>query len=471
MYVKSLIFFVIAFFISAGLGTVFAYESTRGPTGVLHYDRDSAYKGYTLLAPNLSKKVYLIDMKGRLVHMWETEYPSAFTELLPNGNLLRSGKPPQHPDTPVRFGGYAGITQEIDWNGNVVWEYQKNEADSLSHHTALRLPNGNTLVQIWEHYSYAEAIAKGRDPDTLFSAGPLEGIWPDAILEVDPNGDVVWEWHVWDHICEGEPPESCIDINSPFPKAGGPRGTADFNHGNSLGYLPDEDLILWNSPSFSEFYLIDHQSGDIVFRWGNPCAYGAGECPSLMNDGDQVLWGQHGTRPIEAGLPGEGNILIFDNGFKRPSRNYSRVLELDIVDRYSGEVDIVWEFKTLSYQSLFAEVQGYAQRLPNGNTVITSAGESHVIEVTPEGDIVWEFVSPIMALDADTTEFRCVFTEEDMRTSAPGGLSYNTMFRTYRYGPDYPGLAGKRLHKKRHFNPKCPVGPGVKKRRHYHYDD
>jgi hypothetical protein len=440
--------------IFAALSPAIAYESTRGPTGVLHYDRHEAYEGYTLLAPNLSRMVYLIDMKGRQVHKWETAYTSSFTELLPNGNLLRSGK---LPNPPVGFGGYAGIVQEIDWNGKVVWEYQNSDADSVTHHAALRLPDGNTLVQIWEYHSRDEAIAMGRDPATILSAGPFAGIWPDAIFEVDPAGNVTWEWHVWDHIGTG-PGE--IDINSPFPVAGGPRGTADFNHGNSLGYLPDQDIIVWNSPSFGEFYFIDRQTGDIVFRWGNPCAYGEGECPSLMNDGDQVLWGQHGTTPIAAGLPGEGNILIFNNGYKRPSRNFSEILEIN-VNANLHEVETIWEYKALSYQSLFAEFQGFAQRLPNGNTVITSAGEGHITEVTPEGEIVWEFVSPIMALDADTTEFSCTFTEEYMRTSAPGGLSYNTMFRSYRYGPDYPGLTGRKLHKKRNFSRKCPVGPGV----------
>jgi Arylsulfotransferase (ASST) len=444
--------------ISATIKPAFAYESTRGPTGVLHYDRDNAYDGYTLLAPNLSRMVYLIDMKGRMVHSWETDYASNFTELLPNGNLLRSGK---YPNPPIRFGGVGGIVQEIDWNGNVVWEYINSDTESVAHHTALRLPNGNTIVQIWEYYSRDEAIAKGRDPATLPTTGPFVGLWPDALLEVEPDGTVVWEWRVWDHIGEDA---NQININSPFPVAGGPRGTADLNHGNSLDYLPDEGIIVWNAPSYGEFYYIDHQSGEILFRWGNPCAYGAGECPSFMDDGDQVLWGQHGTTVIDEGLPGAGNILIFNNGYKRPSRNFSEILEVNVDPGLTG-AEVVWDYKTLSYQSLFAEFQGFAQRLPNGNTVITSAGEGHVIEVTAAGDIAWEFVSPIMALDADTTEFSCMYTEEHVRSTPPGGLSYNTMFRTYRYAPDYPGLAGKKLNKKRHFNSKCPVGPGVKRNR------
>ena len=37
---------------------------------------------------------------------------------------------------------------------------------------------------------------------------------------------------------------------------------------------------------------------------------------------------------------------------------------------------------------------GGCQRLPNGNTLITSSDDGHAFEVTREGDVVWEFFNP-----------------------------------------------------------------------------
>jgi hypothetical protein len=37
---------------------------------------------------------------------------------------------------------------------------------------------------------------------------------------------------------------------------------------------------------------------------------------------------------------------------------------------------------------------GSAQRLPNGNTLITEASFGRFFEVTKEGEIVWDYVNP-----------------------------------------------------------------------------
>jgi hypothetical protein len=37
---------------------------------------------------------------------------------------------------------------------------------------------------------------------------------------------------------------------------------------------------------------------------------------------------------------------------------------------------------------------GNAQRLPNGNTLITESAFGRFFEVTREGEIVWEYVNP-----------------------------------------------------------------------------
>ena len=113
------VLFVVAF---TWLASGMAYEAMVGPTGVLKYNKAKAYDGYTLFAPVAKcKTIYLIDMEGNMVHKWDIDSPpiTLSAVLLPNGNLLRNGWIRKGAATTI--GGTAGMVQEIDWNGKVVW--------------------------------------------------------------------------------------------------------------------------------------------------------------------------------------------------------------------------------------------------------------------------------------------------------------------------------------------------------------
>jgi len=113
------------------------------------------------------------------------------------------------------------------------------------------------------------------------------------------------------------------------------------------------------------------------------------------------LVGQHHAHMIPAGLPGAGNILIFDNGGMpehrgdRPSvfpkhRGYSRVLEIDPIT-----CEILWQYGTSSgAENFYSHFISSAQRLPNGNTLITAGAYGHFFEVTHHKEVVWEFQNP-----------------------------------------------------------------------------
>jgi len=419
-----------------------AYETFLGPTGVLKWDKANAYNGYTLFGPMYSKNIYLIDMEGNVVHKWETDNTTAeYAELLPNGNVLRGAE--VHDRRAVYFGGSSGMVQELSWDNKVVWEYKLNSPKGVFHHAFDRMPNGNTLLIAWEQKSWEEAIAKGRKPELTYPKGivsgmdpqkqPVQGIWPDMIQEVDKSGKVVWEWHAWDHIGTG--PDQ-IDINFTLPMYFNPiMGGPDWTHCNTVQYLPEKDQVMLNSRNFGEFYIIDKKTGKIVYRWGNPGAYGKGKLPGgYSDDGDQILWGPHHTQ-----MQPNGNITIFDNGTNRPSGNRSRVIEMD-----PRTNKIVWEFAAqgapVQGNSFYSSFQGAAQKLRNGNFLVTSTMEGHMFEVTPDKKIVWEFQNPIGNKGA-------VCTRED--TQMPYWVH-----RSYRYAADFPGLKGKDL------TPKGPLAPG-----------
>ena len=161
-------------------------------------------------------------------------------------------------------------------------------------------------------------------------------------------------------------------------------------------------------------FIIDGKSGHIVWRMGPDFTYSK----NLQAIGQIV--GQHHVHMIPKGLPGEGNILLFDNGgqaglgsptpcgptgYCNCTRGYSRVLEINPVT-----MEKVWAFNDLDLDyngkiearafdnKLFSEYCSSADRLPNGNTLITETIPGRVIEVTPQKEIVWEYINPGGAL-------------------------------------------------------------------------
>jgi hypothetical protein len=341
---------------------------------------------------------------------------------------------------PAPIGGAAGIVQEIDWDGKVVWEYKLLTPTEVQHHCFTRMPNGNTLMLAWEHKSINEVIAKGRNPKMIpvslpgFGSGKFNsGFWVDFVREVDKEGKTISEWHVWDNIGTGP---NQFDINYKLPDTLGPYANLDWTHFNSVEYLPETDQLLLNSRNCSEFYIIDHKTSAMLYRWGNPSAYGHGRPPSWLDNGDQKLFGPHNATSL-----GNNRFLVFDNGAERAEGNRSAAIEVDV---RSGS--IVWEYAARSPNSFYTYRQGSCQRLPNGNTLITSSNSGHLFEVTKEKEVVWDFVSPIYLSEA-----KCFIEDAD----SPGG-SMNMIHRAYRYDADFPGLKNRDLSKKTPLAKTCP---------------
>lgn len=448
---KGILFLGFLMFSIFCFNPVQAYESHSGPSQLIQYNASKAYEGYTLLSPMMFDKTYLIDMLGNVVHVWEhKDNPTALHFiLLENGNILgntgdkfqpRSKNQPKtkskpkntNPNKNLNFGGGAKGLMEVDWDGNIVWKWIPGPDEGSIHHDFVRMPNGNTLTNAWEHVSFEKAIAGGRDPKQTTQ----RGIAPDVIYEIDPAGKVVWKWYAWDH--RGMNSVKHLDLNyitSVLPQHR--FGNPDWTHFNALDYDPATDRILVDSREFGELYIIDHKTGEIVYRWGNPGAYGAGDPPTFTTNGDQILFGPHDAQWIQEGLPGEGNILIFNNGWARSPVSYSSIIEMD---PETGE--IVWEYKSKSENSFSSHHISGAQRLPNGNTMICSGNHGHIFEVTKEGEVVWEYICPVAGGQAKAW----------LDGKGFGGM----VFQAHRYGPDYPGLKGKDL------TPRGQIAEGIK---------
>ena len=426
----------------------------------LFLNDSSSFNGYTLFAPNSYINTYLINNEGRLVNLWEgTHRPGLSAYLLENGNLLRTALVS---NSTFFGGGSGGLIQEFDWEGNQVWEFEYSTDQFYQHHDIERLPNGNTLIIAWEYKDYEEVLGAGRDPSLLSE----NFLWPDHIVEVQPDGatggNIVWEWHLWDHLIQDFDPlqlnygivsdhPELVNINfvSNLPNSLG----ADWNHINAVDYNEDFDQIILSIHHFGEIWVIDHSTttqeaashtggnsgmgGDLLYRWGNPQTYDRGDAT------DQMLFGQHDSHWIESGLPGEGNILIFNNGRNRPGGQYSTIDEivppvdqngnylLDPGSTY-GPDSLLWTYVDPVPSDFFSPNVSGSQRQPNGNTLICNGTWGRFFEVTNEGELVWLYVNPVIASGP-------MYYEDPI----PG--TQNWAFRVYRYAADYPGLEGRDL--------------------------
>lgn len=415
---------------------------------------DAASPGYTLYSPLRESSTYLVDLDGQVVHQWDHDglNPGNTCYLMEDGTLMRAAKIQE--GSPFRGGGQGGMIQRVSWDGEVLWSYTLADESGHIHHDFEVMPNGNILVIVWENRSPEEAVANGRMPeavgdgiwpDAVYELKPHEG----------EGAEVVWQWNSWDHLvqdydktkknygdvtahpgridlnfdCRTERPVSEAErkrqeeVEARMRALGyigddeeedeeddgrGGRGRGgDWLHTNGIDYDPERDWIVLSVRSASEVWVIDHgitteeakgPKGDLLWRWGNPEMYGAG------GGRDRILYVQHDARFVPKGFPGAGNITIYNNGEGRPGERYSSVEEVTVQLDDKGmmqrdeagkvlPVAATWSFghEELVFFSSF--ISG-CERVANGNTLITSGAEARCIEVTPEGEIAWEFLIP-----------------------------------------------------------------------------
>ncbi len=348
--------------VAAVSATTWGYEVFQGPTELIQYDPARAFEGYTMFGPISGESVYLIDMHGQVVHTWPTPagWPrgvsATHARLLEDGTLERGAGP---------------LFQIVDWDGKVIWEHREERPGVTAHHDFRNIRNpklgARTLMYLaTTDRTHEEVLAVGADPAVRDDYASE----PDGLVEVDMDGNVIWQWNISDHLVN--------DVNPDLPNFGvisehpekmdpnfghGVNGSVfgDWMHTNGFDYNEDLDQVVINNSTFSEFYVIDHgatfvpgdpersidlaasDAGDFIFRWGNPCVYDSGDCPSMLDEGlsssngHQQIFFSHDIQWIDErestaandALPGAGNFLIFDNGTRRPGMTYSTVLVID----------------------------------------------------------------------------------------------------------------------------------------------
>jgi hypothetical protein len=414
------------------------------PTGTTIYDPDRSWNGFTVLSPLGTQAVLVIDMNGTVVKRWDGLNNSAGgpARVLPGGHVIAaSGARPPHQES-------LELIQR-DFDGNVVWRFDRGEQiktpqgmvwSARQHHDWQRddFPAGYYSPEYTPSIAARTTLILSHADRTRPAVADVM-LGDDRLIEVDAKGNIVWEWLAADHIDElGFAPDAraVIKAAAAFNKA---RGSFDWLHVNSATYVgpnqwydkgdmrfaPNHVII---SSREASIIAIVARDGSIVWRMG-PDFSASPELRAIR----QII-GQHHPHLIPKGLPGAGNLLVFDNGgssgygFAGPiapegrgafQRATSRVLEINPVT-----LQLVWSYTNARFFS--TNISG-AQRLPNGNTLITAGAGGRMFEVTREGAIVWEYMFPMFS----------------------GANQSNAVYRAYRvpYGwiPQLPVPASRRV--------------------------
>ncbi|WP_020535506.1 aryl-sulfate sulfotransferase [Lewinella cohaerens] len=448
---KLYFFFLLVFSLTLG---------AQNTVGLLSYQPTETFAGYNLIYPHNQPNVYLIDNCGEVVHVWEDEpdwRPGNTAYLLDDGRLVKTKRQASVAGNPIWAGGGGAIVEIRSWDNELLWSFERNDENNRLHHDIAMTPQGTILMIVWEKKTMEEAMAIGRSP-FLLSDGEL---WPDYVIEVDPTTDeIVWEWHVWDHLVQDIVPELSnfdavgsrperVNVNWETNDSG-----ADWMHTNSIDFDPLNNQVILSVPTFHEFWIIDHSTsteqaatsngglsgrgGDLMYRWGNPAAYQQG------TEADQKLFYQHDVHIIDDLLPVThpyyGKMALFNN---RVGADFStaNVLSLNF-DMYAGEYPMTgstWgpsEFDVVLQHpeptQLYSTGLSSIQFLPNGNALIMDGRHGYAFELSPGNEVVWEYLVPLAggqpATQGDILE-----------------INNNLTFRMTRYPLDYGAFTDRDL--------------------------
>jgi hypothetical protein len=451
---------------------------------------DNLADGYVMFVPTNSASVYLMNRKGEVVHEWRGNYAVNSPYLNDDGSINLSATDPDYPVFSAP--GPGGRIQKISWDSKMLWDFEYANENHVTHHDIAVLPNGNVLAIAWEVRTADEAIKAGRNPEVT----PIAGLWVSKIVEIQPvdktHGKVVWEWHIWDHLIQDFDKEKdnygdvtahpeLLDFNTLDEKLPDPitqdsldvllkmqkvnrnktidDDGSDIFHLNAINYNPDLDQIAFSSYTLSEIFIIDHSTtsqeaaghsggrwgkgGDFLYRWGNPKNYRQGDST------DQQTFNQHDVRWVIKGNPGEGSLTLFNNGIpgteRKDSLAYSNIYQIRPLTDEKGNYILMdnkrfgpkepeWKYIAKDTISFYSSFISGAERMENGNTFINEGAKARFFEVTPDGEIVWEYLNP----------YRGNIHRTNGDPVPPIPFAYS-VFRANFIPADHPAFKGKTL--------------------------
>ena len=355
---------------------------------------------YILYSTQSSTTTTLLDTNRTVYKTWShVGYKTGYSSYLAPGGYLY--KTISKSGVSFTGGPICGQIIKMDWAGNIVWNYTYSTTDYCSHHDFHVMPNGNVLLIAYERHTAAEVAALG---------GSFNGeVWSEHVAEIKQTGtttgEVVWKWRVWDHMLQttdaSKPNYYAAALDHPELLNINYKSKKDWLHMNGIDYNPITDQIAVSSHNLNEWYIIDHSTsteeaashtggfsgkgGDILFRWGNPAAYGA--------TGTAILNVTHDAHWIPEGVPNAGRLVGFNN--KGASATKSSVDQIILpqngynFDRIAGQAFAPSTYTERHASTGYTNNMGNSQQLPNGNMLVCLALSGVVYEINSAGTTLW----------------------------------------------------------------------------------
>jgi hypothetical protein len=341
------------------------------------FDQQRSFPGYNLVVIEESCAAELVSPRGEAVHRWERS-PCAHwghAELLEDNTLLviategevttqRARSEPvasaddESDESDSDSEGSASgrktrVLMKLDWDGRVLWKQRLH-----AHHEMDVLPDGRIAV-LTSRRRWDESIH------------PTARIHDNRIQLLSADGEKLESASILD-LLRSRPERFQIQPVEAREKEDGVESIG-LLHCNGLEWLTPAPALAAKDPLYGPDRLLltcRHQDVVAIIDWTQRellWAWGQGEI----------------SGPHDATLLDNGHVLLFDNGL---GREWSRVVEVDPLTD-----EIVWEYRA---PELYTIARGSSQRLPNGNTLIAESEDGRALEVTPEGEVVWEYYSP-----------------------------------------------------------------------------
>lgn len=345
-------------------------------TGLTGHNKSKAEQGFVLFSPLAHLgKTFLINMAGDVIHEWTHPDPvGIYGQLTEDGTLFMGAKIKD--ESWDAFGIWpafkGGEIREVSAGGDIIWRHK----DPWHHHDQRRMPHGGAMYLSLEEVpvDLASQVKGGHPPP---GGVPM---FADILREVDKDGETIWEWRAIDHL---DPIEDFVEVSEP---------RWEWSHGNTIAPIGD-DRVLVSFRAIHTIGIIDKATGKWLWKYRDP-----------------MMGGQHDPQLLP-----NGNILVYDNGTQRRAMGtlpFSRVIEIDPKTN-----ETVWAYEDKPPFAFYSPQVSGAQRLPGGNTLICEGLRGRMFQVTPDGEVVWEYINPHFG---------------------PNFLGYdiNMVFRAYFYTPD-----------------------------------
>ena len=294
--------------------------------------------------PNSKGYAIIINNDGDVVWYREFSGPVVDFQKQPNGNY-------------TVFTSENGATPrfyEINSLGEVIREFVASNGFETDPHEIRLFDGGYCLFNV-----------EVREMDLTLLGGYPNVQVTGTNIEFIRSGQPAFYWSPFDYF---QVTDAASDI---------PLNTQNVDpwHGNALEIDTDGNLLA-SFRNSDEITKINSQTGEVIWRLG-----GKQNEFTFINDPLGGFSHQHGIRRLE-----NGNLIMFDNG-NLHSPPTSRAVEYKI-DEQNKTAELVWDYTHMP--AIFSFAIGFAQRLPDGNTLIDYGTANKILEVDMLGNPVME---------------------------------------------------------------------------------